>query len=170
METAKCINFEVCGNTFRCELGEENVRGFCELCEDNLSEFKDLNGLEFIDGIECCICLDENNKRGVKLSRCNHSICIKCYKEIWKSIFSPDSYNLPVEKIETATGGTYYEALWPNEIPRELIPLMAIRMKMKGIQVEETEYEKINKFWKEALNDKKRHEEKNLRKCPLCRQ
>jgi hypothetical protein len=173
--TVKCLNYEVCGGTSECELEDdekiEDVRCFCENCEIHHDEWggDSFDELKFINNINCCVCMEED-QRGVIYPKCSHYVCIKCYKEIWKSVFDPESYELEetidmefVEDLRTTT------IKIPNNIPQKFIKGMAERMRLRGIQVEESEYDKINKYYKECLADKKRYDSRNLRRCPLCR-
>ena len=49
------------------------------------------NRLVFTESIDCCICLCESIADGVKMPRCQHNICLGCFK----NIYFPTCYDQP---------------------------------------------------------------------------
>ena len=82
IEEYKCPNFLLCGSYETQELLDDN-NGLCIYC--NI-----MNGLlQFEENKECIICL-EKNKTGVCFDpKCEHHICIGCYKK--KYLVAEDS-------------------------------------------------------------------------------
>lgn len=79
-ETTKCKNYEICETTYPSNFhgcwGDTYLN-----CDIQFGKWRNdgSNGLDFKDGIKCCVCLQENLK-GVKWPKCNHYTCVKCGK------------------------------------------------------------------------------------------
>ena len=140
-----CANHEVCG-------GYQDPRCGKVCCYNCLIMFDhSRNGkgeLNIRDNIECPICLD--TKRGITYPRCDHYVCIECFKYC---MYGPERIGepeFPYPDIEDEYDEDPENPKWKDEYP--LI-------------------EKYNMDWDEW--DDKYEEDyannENLRNCPLCR-
>ncbi|MFK5969993.1 MAG: hypothetical protein QM487_07750, partial [Candidatus Marithrix sp.] len=152
-----CLNFKVCKQSFPSwMLGYHGE--FCDECH-NL--FKESNGkLRFSNKIDCPICLDI--KDGCAMPRCNHYICLDCFKTIY---FETSNYlpSFPFPRIEN-----YYDRLHNNlsDMIQEEHPEIKISSSQWNIICA---YEKLVKKWSDKFKIRSHDEFKILDKCPLCR-
>lgn len=66
------------------------------------------------DNIECCVCLESD--WGVKLPKCNHFICPKCYYKLYYGFISDDFYkNNPYPNYPKMPEKPLYPYLNPDE-------------------------------------------------------
>lgn len=138
----KCPNFLVCGNIvpewlLRCK------GGHCVQCDMSFGKV-----LEFsAEDEECPVCLE--TKPLVKLLKCEHKMCVTCFKRCWDGPEKPDypPFPYPDREDEYEMAGKYDPILFD--------PLVL-------------EYNwtcnRIDDEW-----ETKYAQEKSLRQCPLCR-
>ena len=104
------------------------------------------------NNVECPICLEI--KEGISQPRCNHSLCISCFKRCHYGDENRDGEPLfPYPDIEDE----YYDDIYPENNKKWITdyPL---------IQIFNEEWNK----WDDENNDK--HEnERYLQNCPVCR-
>ena len=82
-KSIKCPNFKVC-NTIVPQWYLDCHSGRCQSCNMFFGNWNGSGGcgnLNFVDNIECPICFE--NKEGVNMPRCDHYICIDCFKYIY---------------------------------------------------------------------------------------
>ena len=103
--------------------------------------------LSFIDSTECCICLKTD--RGVSFPNCEHYTCIPCHKRCW---FGPTPIKIDFPYCDEIK--KLYHSDCKNEI-WEKDPKIQEYIKEDC----RLEYERMDQW----------EQEKNLRKCPLCR-
>lgn len=150
----KCKNYEVCDSLLPDWWWD--CKG-CYLCTNCHMQFgtwtNKLEGgnngkgiLEFIDNYECVICME--TKRCISQPKCNHFICIDCFKRCYYGDKSGEP-EFPYPEIEEEYYDDQENPKWDN------YPLISI----------------YNKNWN-AWDDnriEKYERETNLRCCPLCR-
>jgi hypothetical protein len=150
----KCKNYEVCDAVLPDWWWDCKECYLCTNCDIHFGTWTTNTGfgndgkgiLEFIDNYECAICME--TKRCVSQPKCNHFVCIDCFKRCYYGDESgrPD---FPYPEIEEEYDDDQDNPKW-----REY-PLIAI----------------YNQEWN-AWDDnrmEKYEREKNLRCCPLCR-
>lgn len=151
----KCKNYELCNTVLPNWWYECKQHYICTNCDilfgtwghgENAHYGK--GELEFVDNFECPICLE--NKRCVSQPRCEHFVCIECFKRCY---FLQD-VNYPDFPYSSEIEDEY------NENPDD--PKWKI------------EYHLINKWSEECdeveySNMEKYSSEEYLRVCPLCR-
>lgn len=146
----KCKNYELC-----CRILPDwwyDCKG-CYLCIGCDVMFGPWCGgkgiLNIVDNHECPICLD-NNIRSISFPKCNHMVCIDCFKKCWgfevtmppepifpypelEEDYDEDPSNTKWDEYPAILNFKYRSDLWANQRDR---------------QIDETEH---------------------LRRCPLCR-
>jgi hypothetical protein len=139
----KCKNYEICHAVL--PKWWYNCLG-CYNCT-NCSMFG-WDDLKFYDNLECPICLE--TKKAVEQPSCGHSICVPCFKRCYYGQRNNDPPFPYSEDIEDEYYNDIDNHKWEIEYP--LI----------------TEYNEICKIL-EKEREIKYENEKNLRKCPICR-
>ena len=76
-EKIKCKNNILCGNV-EPEWWSATNNGLCTECNVNYGEWKH-GSIPDIFNAYCPICMED--KESIKMSNCNHSTCIECYKK-----------------------------------------------------------------------------------------
>jgi len=139
-----CKNYEVCDGVlpkwwFECK--------GCYLCINCL--ISGTGVLETTENLECPICLEI--KRGIKLPKCSHQICIECYKRCYHGQGNTEGEpSFPYPEIEDEYDEDQTNSRWLTDYP--LIKVFN---------------EELNK-WDDDKEEKYANEE-YLRTCPLCR-
>lgn len=151
-QPVKCPNFLVCGNDDpQCILWCHAGRCYhCDLMFGKWCDSSNKGNLIFIDNLEeCCICLD-NNKVGVSQPKCEHYICVDCFKECYFAECDIESPPFPYDgSIEDEYDDNPDDIRWNSD------PLIILwRYYCDTEEIERNEW----------YNDRE-----NLRKCPLCR-
>lgn len=124
--------------------------GLCYSCNLMFGKWQGGKGkLDFVDACECCICFDTT--LCVSQPKCSHYACIECFKRCYhgneSSIIEP---KFPYgDDIADEYFDTFDKTKWEND---ELI-------KKYEDDFDEYEYKKSVEY----------EQEKNLRRCPLCR-
>lgn len=139
----KCKNYPICGAVLPNWWYECKGRYLCTGC-DIVSYGK----LKFDNAVECPICL--NNDDGLQLPHCAHKICVKCFKRcVYGSMEGEPQFPYPEVEEE------YWDDDGKDPKWRTDYPLIEIH----------------NKEWSEwdLQRERKRINEQNLRKCPVCR-
>jgi len=147
----KCKNYELC----ECILPEWwfECKGnyLCTNCHMMFGTWGTQIGkgvLEISDNIKCPICMEV--KRGISYPRCDHYVCISCFKRCWYR----DDSDEPEFPYSSDIEDEYYDdmenAKWLIEYPL--------------IQIYKEECDKY-----ENEKDEKYNNEQNLRLCPICR-
>lgn len=158
-EPLKCPNYEICGH-YDTEYILDCHSGLCLNCDIEYGKWKGGKGeLIFKDNYECPICLEI--KRCVSYPKCEHCICIKCFKVCWSydieiNIQEPEFPYKNNKEIEKE----FWEISWEDE-----------NFKYKNdekIQKFIKEFDKYNEI-KEEIKSKDWNDKENLRKCPICR-
>jgi hypothetical protein len=155
-EGIKCKNYELCKTILpRCE-----ANYLCTNCHMMFGTWGNShNGrgiLETRNIIECPICLE--HKKGISQPRCDHFICIDCFKRCYYGDIEDEETMVkrqpifPYPDIEEEYFENPKDPRWENDPRKELIDL----------------YNEEFDNW-ENENDEKYENEENLRKCPLCR-
>lgn len=153
----KCKNYELCDEILPTWWYECKGHYICTNCDilfgtwghdENAHYGKGV--LDFIDNLECPVCLD--TKRCVSQPRCDHFICIDCFKRCY---FMDDTNegapNFPYPEIEEEYDEDTDNPKWTDyEYPL---------IKLYYEQLDEYEYAKAEKY----------NSENYLRLCPLCR-
>jgi hypothetical protein len=143
MNYIPCKNAIVCKGSFPKEWVDYNG---CTLCTDCECRFG--RTLTLTKEQECPICLED--RPGVQLSKCEHSICIPCFQRCY---YGEESHigepMFPYPQLEEEYKDNPYHKKWRNYIL---------------IQIYREEYETWN-----YKNIDKYMSEGNLRRCPLCR-
>ena len=119
----------------------------CWGCGSSYSDIENIHQneyLSFIDSIECCICLKTD--RGVSFPNCKHYTCITCHNRCWfgpPEIYPEFPYGVSIKKLFYSDRSN---DIWKQDL-------------------------KIKEYIKEEcrLEHERMDQEKNLRKCPLCR-
>ena len=140
----KCKNYQVCNEVLPKWWFDCKGHYRCVNCDVMFRE-----NLEFINNIECPICLDI--KKGVKQLQCNHCICIKCFKRCYYGDETREGEPIfPYPDIEDEYYDDTDNPKWDNDYPL---------------------LKKYNKHWNrwDGEISKKYNNEQHLRKCPLCR-
>ena len=150
----KCKNYEVCDTVlpkwwFDCKgcylcINCDMMFGTWESCE---KKYVGKGILEITDNAECPICLE--HKRCISQPKCNHNVCIDCFKRCYYGDESGEPV-FPYPEIEDE----YYEdrenSKWKNEY--------------RLIQLYDEEWNK----WDDERTYRYANEE-YLRACPICR-
>ena len=153
----KCKNYEICDTIlpkwwFVCK-----GNYLCLNCHMMFGEWTEKGGikhygkgeLEIADNIECPICLEI--KRGVSQPKCEHSVCINCFKRCYYGEEDEDNDPLfPYPDIEDEYYNDRENPKWDIEYP--LIK----------------QWDLLCDKWEEDKDIKYGNEE-HLRKCPICR-
>jgi len=151
-EGIKCKNYELCETALPKWWWDCKCRYLCTNChmlfgswdwskDDILVKGKGI--LEFKDNIECPICYE--TKKGISQPRCDHYVCIDCFKRLH---YGPPSPRFPYPDIEEEYCDDEDNPKW--EKYRPLIK----------------KYDKDYDDWE--ANQACRNE-KNLELCPICR-
>lgn len=147
----KCPNFIICNVL---------LPKWVSYCHNNLCTNCDIlfGLLKITDNIKCPICLE--NTKGVKLLKCNHHLCIKCFKRCYYG--DDDLDNEPIFPYSADIEDKYFDLWAPTEKER-------IKQKNEFYQ----KYPLIQKYNLEynLWDDNKQlkyESEKSLRKCPIC--
>ena len=165
-----CPNYVVCGNY---EHPDFLHNGRCLSCDINLGEWQKGRGnLEFKTIESCCICLDEN-LQGVSMPKCEHYICIECFKkcfDLQEEPFFPQELDDNLDELANLEEEFSGESVFRYyEIFAERHPEIAEIVKI---------YAEGCKQWKDnrpsyptgVSGAVARYEEnKRLSRCPLCR-
>jgi len=144
-EPIKCPNYLVCKSLnpqwlYYCHK-EDLCTGCSTIGSGKLSFCKDI--------IECPICLE--HKIGVKQINCNHFTCVDCFKRCRYGEEREEYPTFPYsENIEEEYAETPDDPKWDTDYP-------LIKTYIQTLDL-------INDYY-----DEKYENEKNLRKCPLCR-
>jgi hypothetical protein len=162
MDTLKCLNFELCGETLPEWWLECKPKLICTNCDIEFGSWKSdiMFGswncdkivkkgrgiLNFYDDIDCPICLETS--RGVSFPCCDHCVCISCFKRIFYPCYDNEPL-FPLPELEDEYNNDPDNPIWDN------IPL---------IKKWRLEWNK----WDDNINSKYEYEE-FLRKCPICR-
>jgi len=150
----KCKNYELCQTVLPKWWFECKGNYLCTNCDAMFGTWS--NGdytqtgkgiLDISDNIECPICLE--NKRGISYPRCNHKVCIECFK---KCMYADEDGEplFPYPEIEEE----YYEE---RENPKWKTHYPLIYIYQRDWDIWE------NNRWIKYEN------ERNLRLCPVCR-
>ena len=150
MENRRCSNFELCGsisgfiynNNFLCKDCHNRFGNWCQ------NEKCDKGVLEMYNDLECPICLE--TKRTIKLPKCNHVLCIECFKNCYYFKCDISEPLFPFPNIEY----DYYTDI-DNPKWNKYNPLLSI-------------YNELYELWCEYYENQ-RSIHKLLEKCPLCR-
>lgn len=149
-EIIKCPNYKVCASKVpQWILDLKN--GTCVTCDIAFGPWRNGKGkLEFKDAVECSICL--GTKEGVSNPKCDHFICVECFKRCYFPIL--DKPNFPFNSEKETEYFDYDEGLiskpgWLNEEAQQ----------------------KINDYFREyeEVEEQEREDSDRLGKCPLCR-
>jgi len=150
----KCKNYELCEAVLPTWWFDCKGNYLCSNCHMMFGTWgNEINGnngkglLEIIDKIECPLCFE--TKKGISQPKCNHFVCIECFKRCYYGDKSGEP-SFPYPDIEEE----YFE---DNENPKWDINYPLI--KSYNIEWETWENNKIIKY----------NDEENLRKCPICR-
>ena len=103
----KCKNYEICEGTFDYRLvgssfgipGCKNYEYLCRSCYMSFGKWKGSKGhLPIHDAVECPVCLE--TKRGTEQPKCEHVICIQCFRDCYYGIFKEPEfpYSADVER------------------------------------------------------------------------
>lgn len=145
----KCKNYELCESVLPKWWFECKATYLCIGCQMMFGTWGKQTGkgiLEISDNVECPICLEY--KRGISYPRCNHMVCIKCFK---RCMYVEDKTEpvFPYPDIVDEYDEDPGNIKWKNDYP--LIETYNINLD----EWENKEYEK--------------YENKNLQVCSLCR-
>lgn len=150
----KCKNYELCNCVLPKWWFECKGNYLCSGCDmmfgtwgSGVNTHTGKGILETCDNVECPICLETN--RGISYPRCNHKVCIKCFK---RSIYPDDSGEpvFPYPDIVDEYDEDQDNIKWKNEYP--LIEIYNIH----------------HNEWEDKKNEKYENNP-YLRLCPLCR-
>jgi hypothetical protein len=146
----KCKNYILCETILPKWWYECKGNYLCTNCHVMFGTWKSEMGkgiLEITNNIECPICLE--TKQSISQPRCNHSVCISCFKRCYygEDIQEP---MFPYPEIEDEYYDDIYNIKWNIEYPL--------------IKIYNEELDKL-----EDERDEKYEKENNLRKCPICR-
>jgi hypothetical protein len=147
----KCKNYEVCESVLPKWWFDCKASYLCTNCDMMFGTWTSgtykqtgKGVLEINDNIECPICIE--CKRGISFPRCNHMVCIDCFKrcmygdESGEPVFPyPDIYD------------EYYEDIENPKWKTNNYPLIEI-------------YNRDYDIWEYNKNN-----EQSLRNCPVCR-
>jgi len=141
-QPVKCPNFLVCEVYYPQHILWCH-KGTCVNCAISFGR------LEFLENTECPICFE--TKLGVKTNKCEHSICVDCFKKChMPSYWNVGEPQFPYDSdVEDRYEDNPYDVRW------QLYPLIQ-------------EYNEAFRVWDEH-RQKRYDSEENLRKCPLCR-
>jgi hypothetical protein len=150
----KCKNYELCGEVLPIWWFECKGNYLCTNCHMSYgtwesNDYKHIGKevLEFNDNIECPICLEI--KRGISQPRCDHLLCIDCFKRCYYGD-SSDEPIFPYLEIEDEYYGDQENPKWDCNYPL--------------IKIYNEEWDKWDNAREEKYNN-----ESYLKKCPLCR-
>ena len=150
----KCKNYEVCDAVLPDWWWDCKACYLCTTCDMMFGTWgteeigNDGKGtLEFIDNYECVICME--TKRCVSQPKCNHFVCIDCFKRCYYGDDESGRPEFPYPEIKEEYDDDEENPKWDN------YPLIA----------------RYNQEWNEWDDNRmeKYEREKNLRSCPLCR-
>ena len=153
----KCENYLVCDTLLPKWWLECKGNWLCTNCDmmfgtwtSNGKKYKGKGILPIVKQSECPVCLE--TKKSVTQPRCNHTICIDCFKRMYYG--ESDEENPPPKFPYPNFEDDYFD---DTDNPKWMkdYPLISIWVK------------KWNK-WDDA-KIKKYENEKYLRKCPMCR-
>jgi hypothetical protein len=151
----KCDNFEVCEAILPDWWFECKGNYLCCNCHMMFGSWTERSGkehlgkgtLQFYDNLECPICLE--NTRCVSQPRCNHSVCVNCFKRCY---YGKEYPLFPYAELEQE----YYDDVENNNY--------ADNSKWDDYRHNIDEYDLLcDKIENENCN------EKIINKCPLCR-
>ena len=152
----KCKNYELCESVLPHWWWDCKESYLCTMCDMQFGawstkkefEHSGKGVLEFINNYECAICME--TKRCVSQPKCNHYICINCFKRCYYGdIDESGTPEFPYPEIEEEYENDEDNPKWSE------YPLIAI----------------YNEEWN-AWDDnrvEKYEREQYLRCCPLCR-
>ena len=156
-ENNKCNNFDVCDTLLPDLWNEYKGKWLCTNCDMMFGTWGGKNvgkgTLIFVDDIECPICLE--NKKCVSQPRCDHFVCIDCFKRCYYGDEDKENEPLfPYPDIEDE----YFDD--PN----------IFFNKLDNYKYKEAieEYEFLYNIWFDK-KDEKYEKEEYLRRCPLCK-
>lgn len=146
----KCKNYELCECVLPQWWFDCKGKYLCTNCDMMFGTWGNQTGkgvLNTIDSIDCPICLE--HKKGISYPRCNHMVCIDCFK---RCMYGDDSGQpkFPYPDIEDEYYDEPEKPKWKNDYPL--------------IEVYERDYDN----WEDNTNDKNKIET-YLRLCPACR-
>ena len=138
----KCKNYEICSAILPEWWFDCKGNYLCTNCDMLFGKF------QVLDNLECPICLEK--KRSVKQTKCDHTICIDCFKRCWNLNYEECQPVFPYPEIMDEWELDQDNPKWYAEYP--LIK----------------KYDEEWELWN--TEDENREEnEGNLRKCPICR-
>ncbi len=146
----KCKNYIVCNSLLPDWWFDCKNSYLCTNCHMMFGTWGDYVGkgvLEITKKLECPICLEI--KKCISLPRCEHSVCIECFKRCYYGS-EENEPAFPYPEIEDEYDNDSENPKWNNNYPL--------------IEIYNEEYE----IWLDEKEEKYSNEE-YLRKCPLCR-
>ena len=145
-EPMKCPNYLVCGS-FYPELYKDCWGGVCLTCDKTYGKWKGNLTLKFIDNVECPICME--TRLSVTNPKCNHSLCIDCFRKCYLGDMNEDGKPVFPEEIEEEYYQNPDDEKWENN--------EVLRLYDNAIAIWEKERKEV------------REKKKYLSRCPLCR-
>lgn len=151
-EGIKCKNYELCKTILPKWWWDCKCMYLCTNCHMMFGTWnssgddilgKDRGVLDFKDNIKCPVCYEI--KRGISYPRCNHYVCISCFKRL---IYGEESPKFPYPEIEEEYCEDENNPKWQKYLPL---------IKKYDKDYDEWEY-------KQSCG-----EEENLKLCPICR-
>ena len=151
----KCKNYEICNCILPKCWFDYKGKYLCQncdmlfgtwLCKPTNEQHIGKGELPITDNLECPICLEK--KRSVTQPRCDHTICIDCFKRCWNYDNDPPTFPYPeiIDEWEIDENNPK----WYSEYP--LIK----------------NFDEDWELW-DTKNERREENEDNLRKCPICR-
>lgn len=146
----KCKNYIICKEVLPNWWYDCKGHYICTNCDCMFGEWINGKGvLDINNNTECPICLEINDC--VKQAFCNHKLCIKCFKRCYYGDEMLESMPIfPYPEIEDEYFNDENNEKWINEFP--LIK----------------KYNEKYDLWLD-MKEEKYNNDKNLRKCPICR-
>ena len=150
----KCKNYEVCASVLPIWWFGCKGNYLCTNCDmgfgtwgtgENSHTGKGI--LEISNDVYCPICLE--TKRGISYPRCNHKVCIECFKRCMYGDYSGKPV-FPYPDIEDEYDEDPESIKWKNEFPL--------------IEAYNINYDE----WEDRTNEANQNSS-HLRSCPLCR-
>lgn len=146
----KCKNYELCKSVLPKWWYDCKGNYLCIECHMMFGTWGEHTGkgiLTISNDLKCHICLEV--KRSISQPRCDHTLCIECFKRCYYGDDSGEP-QFPYPEIEDKYYDEEENPIWDIQYP--LI-------------------KKYNEEWEKWDNDKtnKYENEKHLRMCPLCR-